>query len=134
MQTMVKYPKYKPSGIPWLGEVPEHWELRRLKSICSKYALYGANISSSFYSNKGIRFIRTNDITDGGILKAKAVYIKNELVENYLLSDGDLLISRSGTIGRTFLYDKSKQGLCSYAGYLVRFVPKHSCPKRFECS
>lgn len=26
------YPKYKDSGVPWLGEVPEHWEVRRLKS------------------------------------------------------------------------------------------------------
>ncbi len=26
------YPDYKPSGIPWLGEVPEHWILERLKS------------------------------------------------------------------------------------------------------
>ncbi len=25
------YPKYKPSGIDWLGEVPEHWEVKRLK-------------------------------------------------------------------------------------------------------
>ena len=25
------YPAYKPSGVPWLGDVPEHWEVRRLK-------------------------------------------------------------------------------------------------------
>ncbi len=25
-----KYPKYKDSGVEWLGEVPEHWETRRL--------------------------------------------------------------------------------------------------------
>src|ERR1017187_1111455 len=25
------YPKYKPSGVEWLGDVPEHWEARRLK-------------------------------------------------------------------------------------------------------
>lgn len=25
------YPAYKPSGVEWLGEVPEHWEVRRLK-------------------------------------------------------------------------------------------------------
>jgi len=25
------YPAYKPSGTPWLGDVPEHWEVRRLK-------------------------------------------------------------------------------------------------------
>jgi hypothetical protein len=22
-----RYPKYKPSGVEWLGEVPEHWEI-----------------------------------------------------------------------------------------------------------
>ena len=26
-----RYPKYKPSGVEWLGEVPEHWEVTRLK-------------------------------------------------------------------------------------------------------
>ena len=25
------YPAYKPSGLPWLGDVPEHWDVRRLK-------------------------------------------------------------------------------------------------------
>lgn len=28
------YPELKPSGIPWLGDVPEHWEVKRLSSIC----------------------------------------------------------------------------------------------------
>ena len=25
------YPAYKASGVEWLGRVPEHWEVRRLK-------------------------------------------------------------------------------------------------------
>jgi type I restriction enzyme S subunit len=25
------YPKYKPSGVEWLGDVPEHWDVKRLK-------------------------------------------------------------------------------------------------------
>ncbi|MDN5940766.1 MAG: hypothetical protein L0H94_02695 [Nitrospira sp.] len=28
------YPAMKDSGVPWLGEVPEHWQVRRLKHIC----------------------------------------------------------------------------------------------------
>jgi len=28
-----KYPAYKPSGVEWLGEIPEHWELTRLGKI-----------------------------------------------------------------------------------------------------
>lgn len=27
------YPAYKPSGVEWLGEVPGHWEVRRLKHV-----------------------------------------------------------------------------------------------------
>ena len=27
------YPAYKPSGVEWLGDVPAHWEVRRLKWV-----------------------------------------------------------------------------------------------------
>ena len=27
------YPAYRPSGVPWLGDVPAHWEVRRLKTL-----------------------------------------------------------------------------------------------------
>ena len=33
------YPKYKPSGIEWLGEVPEHWEVSRLLLLLQRYQL-----------------------------------------------------------------------------------------------
>ena len=31
LQDLRPYPAYKPSGVEWLGDVPEHWEVRRLK-------------------------------------------------------------------------------------------------------
>ena len=30
---LVLYPKYKPSGAEWLEEVPEHWNVKRLKRL-----------------------------------------------------------------------------------------------------
>ena len=30
------YSTYKPSGVAWLGEIPEHWELRKLKFIAAQ--------------------------------------------------------------------------------------------------
>lgn len=33
--TFPRYPAYKDSGVTWLGEVPEHWEVKRLKLIAS---------------------------------------------------------------------------------------------------
>ena len=35
MRTLKPYPAYKESGVPWLGDVPSHWEMRRLKTLCS---------------------------------------------------------------------------------------------------
>ena len=33
--TLTSYPTYKPSGVAWLGDVPEHWEVRRLKNLAN---------------------------------------------------------------------------------------------------
>jgi type I restriction enzyme S subunit len=117
------YPAYKPSGIEWLGDVPAHWEIRRLKQLCTRSALYGANESADSYASEGVRFLRTTDITDQGKLIGDGVFLPIDAVREYILEDGDILFSRSGTIGRSFLYRKDPHGSCSYAGYLVRFVP-----------
>ena len=115
--------KMKDSGVEWLGEVPAEWTVKKLKNVCSQSALYGANIASSQYEEEGVRFLRTTDISDDGVLKNGGVFVQANLIEDYMLNDGDLLISRSGTVGRSFLYKSQHHGLCAYAGYLVRFVP-----------
>ena len=33
MTTPRPYPAYRPSGVPWLGDVPAHWDVRRLKTF-----------------------------------------------------------------------------------------------------
>ena len=123
--------KMKDSGIEWLGKIPEGWDLRRLKYVCSTYAEYGLNIAAENYQIDGIRFIRTTDIDDYGNLKEEGVYLDELLSKHYVLNDGDILISRSGTIGRTFLFDSKKNEKATYAGYLVRFCldRKETVPK-----
>ena len=32
---MNRYPSYRPSGVEWLGDVPKHWEVRRLEHVAS---------------------------------------------------------------------------------------------------
>lgn len=117
------YPIYRESGVEWLGRTPEHWDVKRLKHLCLRSALYGANEAASGYQDEGIRFLRTSDIDDAGALSAvEAVYLDVDSVRDYLLSDGDLLLSRSGTLGRSFVFSSVEHGQCAYAGYLVRFV------------
>ena len=30
-----RYEKYKDSGIAWIGEIPEHWEVIKMRFLCS---------------------------------------------------------------------------------------------------
>lgn len=45
VRTGKPYPAYKDSGVPWLGKVPEHWEVRRIGSVMK--ILNGATPSTS---------------------------------------------------------------------------------------
>ena len=45
------HPKFKPSGVEWLGDVPEHWELRRLRHVCR--LAYGDSLASRARHDKG---------------------------------------------------------------------------------
>jgi len=30
-----RYPKYRPSGVEWIGEVPDHWRIKPLKHMAA---------------------------------------------------------------------------------------------------
>ena len=74
---------------------------------------------------------KTTDIGEDGQLKGVGVFGLPEEMVGDSSADRcrDLLVSRSGTVGRSFLYDCEDLGPCAYAGYLVRFVPnfENSC-------
>ena len=46
-----RYPKYKPSGVEWLGEVPVHWEVCALKRIISMQS--GESITAESIEESG---------------------------------------------------------------------------------
>lgn len=54
--------RLKPSGVAWLGDVPEHWEVRRLKSLVSSVTS-GSRGWSNFVADAGVQFIRIGNLT-----------------------------------------------------------------------
>jgi len=122
----------KNSGVEWIGEIPEHWGITKIKHICSESAVYGLNESSDNYEDEGIRLIRTTDIDEYGNLNEKinGVFISEEKARGYVLKTGDILLSRSGSIGLSLYFDEKKYGKCTYASYLVKFrTDKFNCPR-----
>ncbi|MCB0535797.1 MAG: restriction endonuclease subunit S, partial [Saprospiraceae bacterium] len=53
--------KLKDSGIPWLGEVPEHWEVKRLKHL-SVFVTSGSRGWAEHYADEGAVFIRIGNL------------------------------------------------------------------------
>ena len=106
---------------------------RPLKYFCSEPPEYGPNIPASEYGDGGLRFLRTTDIHEDGSLAAaeSGVFVdRSAVTTRHVLQDGDLLFSRSGTLGRCLRYE-SRHGPASFAGYLVRFRPLPDVDSRF---
>jgi restriction endonuclease S subunit len=111
----------KDSGVEWLGEVPEHWEVKRLKFLITESLKYGANESAQLEDKDCPRFIRITDITEDGLLKEDTFRsLPKDIAKPFILKTGDILFARSGaTFGKSFMY-REQWGIACHAGYLIR--------------
>ncbi|MCY3695913.1 MAG: restriction endonuclease subunit S, partial [Chloroflexi bacterium] len=114
-------PRLKPSGAEWLGDVPDHWDVRPLRRLLSEPLKYGANEAAEHDDPTHPRYVRITDIDDSDSLRDETFRsLPPDVAAPYLLKDGDLLLARSGaTVGKSFLYRRA-WGECAYAGYLIR--------------
>jgi len=88
--------RLKPSGVEWMGDVPAHWEVRRLKSIAQ--IRYGLG-QPPRESKTGLPLIRATNVDHGRILEKNLVRVDPEDVpktRNAFLSEGEIIIVRSG--------------------------------------
>ena len=114
-------PRLKPSGVEWLGDVPEHWDVIPLRRLLSEPLKYGANEAAEHDDPTHPRYVRITDIDDSDSLRDETFRsLPPDVAAPYLLEEGDLLLARSGaTVGKSFLYRRA-WGECAYAGYLIR--------------
>jgi len=113
-----------------LPSLPPTWEWIPFKHLCEISAEYGLNVGSNEYQNEGTRFIRTTDIQDFETISNGGVYLDPSLCKEYLLKKGDILISRSGTVGKSYFHRLSEEP-CAFASYLVRFRLRKSIESKF---
>ena len=114
----------KPSGIPWLGDIPKHWEVRRLRFCIRGKLSYGANAAAEFDNPDWPRYLRITDFNGDGSLRPDTFRsLPPHVAKDYLVEDGDILFARSGaTVGKAFLVHTDTVKAC-YAGYLIRARP-----------
>lgn len=111
----------KPSDIPWLGNVPAHWEVAPLKYLLQEPLKYGANESAEFDDPTWPRYLRITDFELDGALKTHTFRsLPPQIAAAYLVEPGDVLFARSGaTVGKTFIVPEDSPRSC-FAGYLIK--------------
>lgn len=116
--------KMKDSGVEWIGEIPEGWEVKKLKYCLNGKLKYGANESGIEYDISLPRYVRITDFgQDGKLSEDNKLSLSWKQGKDYLLKDGDILFARSGaTVGKTYQFKKSMsvESEYSFAGYLIK--------------
>ncbi len=104
MMQFPQYESYKNSGIDWLGTIPVHWKLKKIKYSCYVKGRVGWHgLSSNEYSDEGAFLVTGTDFSDGIVNWASCHHISFERYEEdkYIqLKENDLLITKDGTIGK----------------------------------
>jgi len=104
--SFLRYPKYKPSGVEWLGDLPEHWETWKLTHA---FALIESGTTPKtdkleYYDGGEIPWINTGDLNDGELDDCGKRITGKALADHTSLRmypAGSLLIAMYGaTIGK----------------------------------
>lgn len=88
--------RLKPSGVEWLGDMPAHWECRRLKTIGR--IRYGLGQPPRELPN-GLPLIRATNVDHGHIIEKDLVYVDPSAVpegRDAILREKEIIVVRSG--------------------------------------
>ncbi len=124
----------KSSGIPWLGEIPQHWEVRRLKSLC-RFVTSGSRGWARYYANAGFVFLRIGNISTTSVdLRLKHVtYVTPPAGaegERTRAIPNDLLLSITAQIGAVGVVpDGLGDAFVNQHTALIRLRPQQSVPR-----
>jgi type I restriction enzyme S subunit len=91
-----RYPKYKPSGVEWLGDVPEHWEVKRLKRACH---VFPSNVDKKSYEGETpVRLCNYTDVYHNETITADmdfmAATASTDQISKFTLRGGDTIITK----------------------------------------
>ena len=123
-----RYNSYKDSGVEWLGEIPEGWEVKKLKHMGS--SIIGLTYSpSDLTTEEGIIILRAGNIQNGKIILDNNIFIDQDLVpEKLKIMPGDILIcARSGSkhlVGKNAVVKENHQGL-TFGAFMTVYRTNH---------
>lgn len=101
--------KMKPSGIDWIGDVPENWYMIKLKYFSYLKGRIGwQGLTADEFIDEGPYLITGTDFENGRIQFDRSYHISDERYNEapeIQLKEGDLLVTKDGTVGKMAYVD-----------------------------
>ncbi len=124
------YPSYRDSGVEWLGDVPKHWEVKRLKHVAS-YRTSSVDKKTK-EAELPVRLCNYTDVyyrdyiraSDGEFMQATA---SPEEITRFKLNRGDVVITKDSEDWRdiavpAFIDETAEDFVCGYHLGLIRVI------------
>jgi type I restriction enzyme, S subunit len=128
----------KPSGTPWLGDIPAHWDIAPVSAsaVLIQTGPFGSQIHAEDYVDGGTPLINPSHLISGKIVPNWKVAVSDEKaveLRRHALQKGDLVVARRGELGRNAVVSESDEGfLCGTGSLLVRLSSSAYVPGFFS--
>jgi len=119
----------KPSGIDWLGDIPAHWNMKRLKHVADLQT--GLTLGKKYADDIELTqrpYLRVANVQDGflDLSEITTVQVPPSDVPRYELRPGDVLMTEGGDfdkLGRGYVWDGQIEG-CLHQNHIFAVRPK----------
>jgi type I restriction enzyme S subunit len=117
--------RLKPSGVEWLGDVPEHWDVAALRHRYSQ-CLGKMLDSKKITARNSLPYLRNTDIQWDriNVENLPLMDISPEEYDRYTVREKDLLVCEGGDVGRCALWS-GEMSLCGFQKALHRLRPRN---------
>ena len=132
---MRRYPEYKDSGVDWIGEIPLHWKVKKLKYVAE---ILPSNVDKHIYSDEiQVRLCNYTDVYYNDFITVDSALAKGSCTENefskFVLKKGDVIITKdsetSDDIGvPTYIKEDLDNVVC---GYHLTMIRSNACLGEF---
>lgn len=108
---MSRYETYKPSGIDWIGEVPNDWKINRLKNVSEVFGrigFRGYTVDDIVFDEDGAISLSPSNIIDQKLQLENSTYISFEKYDEspeIKIFNGDVILVKTASVGKAAIIE-----------------------------
>ena len=104
-------------------KIESKWDIVKIGDVATTQYGYTDKATDS----GTMRYLRITDISNDGSIQSKEIDAKyitpsQDVIKQFMLNDGDIVIARSGSVGKSAIYRSNKYEQMIFASYLVRLL------------